>query len=89
MNLAITSSTDSTVRPSSTKKLLALVSLAIVREEHPEWVTASVAARARETSVSAEHISRLKAVLTPQFEELVDQASRRGRRPFRWRTSFA
>jgi hypothetical protein len=89
LNKAIISSADSTVRRSSTKKLLALVSLAIVREDHPEWVTASVAARAREVSVSAEHISRLKAALTSQFEELIDRVSRRGRRPFRWRTSFA
>lgn len=75
-------------RPAITN-LLALISLSIVREAHPEWVTESVATRADELSVSAERISRLKAVLMPRFEELVAQASRRGGHPFRWRISFA
>ena len=83
MTLATTSSGDFAVPPSPTKDLVALVSLAIVRDTHPDWTTASVATRAGELSISPERISRLKAVLMTQIEELVVKASRRGPRPFR------
>lgn len=63
--------------------LLALVSLAIIREVHPEWTTASVAARAHELSISPERISRVKSAVKSQFEELVAVVSRRGRRSLR------
>lgn len=90
MLAATTSSVDPVAEPRpAITNLLALISLAIVRQDHPEWTTASVATRADALSVSSERISRLKAVLIPRLEELVAQASQRGRHPFRWRTSFA
>jgi hypothetical protein len=83
MNSAEMSSADSAADPSLVMNLLVLVSLGIVRDEHPEWVTGSVATRANELSVSSERISRLKADLVPQLKVLVERACRRGRRPFR------
>lgn len=82
MNRAEISSADSAADPSLVN-LLVLVSLSIVRDEHPEWVMGSVATRANELSVSAERVSRLKADLVPQLKVLVERSCRRGRRPFR------
>jgi len=81
-----TSSVDSAVEPSSTtttSDLVLLVSLAIVRETHPEWTTATVATCAGELSISAERISRIKTKVMPRLTELVAAASQPGRRPFR------
>lgn len=83
MNHVETPSADSAAASSLVTNLLVLVSLGIVREEHPEWVTGSVGTRADELSVSSERISRLKANLVPQFKALVERACRRGRPPFR------
>lgn len=85
MSSATTSSADSVIepRPTTVTPLLALVSLALIREVHPEWTTASVAARAQELSISAERISRVKSAVKSQFEELVAVVSRRGRRSLR------
>ena len=86
---ALTSSVDpaTELRPPVTN-FLSLIALAILRESHPEWTTASVATRARELSIPPERVSRGKAALVPHFEELAAGFSRRGRRPFRRDTAI-
>lgn len=84
MSSATTSSVDSAITPSLTKDLVALISLAIVRETHPDWTTESVATRAAALSVQPERVSRLKTAVMPRLEEWVEKATRRGPRPFRW-----
>lgn len=67
----------------SADALVALVCLAIAREHNPTWVTASVAERAAESDVSRSRVSRIKAAVYGRVVELIEKASRRGRRPFR------
>lgn len=63
--------------------LVPLVCLAIAREHNPAWVTAPVAERARESAISPWRVSRIKAAVHGRIVELIKEASRRGRRPFR------
>ena len=64
----------STLKPTLS---LAQVSLAILRACKPEWVAGTLSDLL--PGVSLEWLSRLKARLQPQFEELVEEATRRGR----------
>lgn len=85
MSSAKTSSVDPAIKlsPTTVTPMLALVSLSIVRERYPDWTTESVATRARELSISAERVSRVKAAVKARFEELVNVAGSPGRRTFR------
>ena len=63
--------------------LVPLVCLAIAREHNPAWVTAPVTERARESAISPWRVSRIKTAVHGRIAELIKEASRRGRRPFR------
>jgi hypothetical protein len=66
---------------SSLRLLLALVCAGIVAEYDPSWLARPVAQLIPEGGPRADRLSRLKAKLRDAFADLVDAATRRGRRP--------
>jgi hypothetical protein len=67
--------------PPRSSLLLALVCASIVAEHDPSWLARPVARLIPTGGPRPERISRLKARVRDAFADLVDAASRRGRRP--------
>ncbi|HUQ81772.1 MAG TPA: hypothetical protein VM076_11560 [Gemmatimonadaceae bacterium] len=66
---------------SSLRLLLALVCASIVAEYDPSWLARPVAQLIPDGGPRADRLSRLKAKLRDVFADLVEAATRRGRRP--------
>lgn len=66
---------------SSLRLLLALVCASIVAEYDPSWLARPVAQLIPDGGPRADRLSRLKAKLRGVFADLVEAATRRGRRP--------
>lgn len=69
----------------SSDSLVALVCLTIASNHNPAWASASVSERAQEEGFSRFQVSRIKSAVRDRIVSLIDEASRRGRRPFRSR----
>lgn len=67
----------------SSDSLVALVCLTIASNHNPAWASASVSERAQEEGLSRFRVSRIKSAVQDQVVELIKEAGRPGRRPFR------
>ena len=67
--------------PHTSSLLLALVCASIVAEHDPHWLARPIAQLIFDRGPRPERISRLKARVRDAFADLVDAATRRGRRP--------
>lgn len=67
----------------SSDSLVALVCLTIASNHNPAWVSAPVSERAQEEGLSRWQVSRIKSAVQDRIVSLIEEASRRGRPPFR------
>lgn len=67
----------------SSDSLVALVCLTIASNHNPAWASAPVSERAQEEGLSRFRVSRIKSAVQDRIVTLIEEASRRGRPPFR------